>query len=162
MKILSAAAAFIVLLACSAPRVAPEDYCDQAWRKITKAERITKALESLAKDSERLVKNWAFDGGIHFLNWHQNYSDRYLNSSDMDVAYAYYAAFPGCCDVTLPAYLDPKIVSSNESEDRIYESLKPNPGYWVVDVRVWRKLTRPENPRPTESLTRGFLTVTIR
>jgi hypothetical protein len=43
-----------------------------------------------------LSKNWAFDGGIHFLNWHHNYSDRYPNASDMDVVYAYYAAFPGC------------------------------------------------------------------
>ncbi|WP_144243876.1 hypothetical protein [Sphingopyxis sp. MWB1] len=152
--------ATILLLAllsgCGEERAVPIDYCKPEGRKISNSERISQVLVTLANNEDEISDKWKFDGGVHFLEWRSKFKSENPNVSDLDISYEYYLNFPSCCEVLPPAYLDHENVSDLEWDDRIAESLKRKPGFWVVDVKVSRKIPVPASRKPTDSIVLGL------
>lgn len=139
------------LAACNSPRIASKDYCDREQRRVTSAERYVRVLMALAKQEATLSRDWAFDGGIHFLNWRKEFlfNNPDMRGRDRDVAYEYIARYPECCRTFSPGYMDKNIIPDWDWNDRVSEAIKQNPHYWVIDVGVSRKIpaSPPYSPR---------------
>jgi hypothetical protein len=132
----------ILLAGCSSPRWAPKDYCKKQERQISKEERILFVLQEIAKREDE-YRGVAF----HFLSWRTAYKKAHRSVSEEDVATAYYKTAPSCCEVIPPAYLSRELLSDNDWDNGVEESLRRYPGFWVVDVRLPVKAPPPTSKR---------------
>ena len=131
----------MLLAGCSSPRFAVKDFCAKQGRQISKNERVIFVLQEVAKYERDF-------GLLHYIHWRKKYKLLRPQINEEDIANAYYAAFPSCCDVLPPAYLSRELLDDNAWDNMVEELLRRHPGYWVVDVRLWRELSRSGDMRP--------------
>ncbi len=137
---LCAVFAATLLIGCSSPRVAYEDFCAAQGRQIPRSERIIYVLEEIAKRPDEF-------SDLHYMTWQRSYRATRPNLSGRQVAETYVERFPLCCEVVPPAYLSDKLINDNEWDDRVEEALRRYPGFWVVDVRILRDAAPSGNSR---------------
>ena len=139
-----------LILGCGIPRHAPVDFCKKQNRKISKEERIIDVLADISNQEDKYNQKFG-KNGFHYLSWRREYLREHQEASDTRIAEGYYKAYPNCCKIGIPRYLNRKIVSDDEY-DASYglESQR-----YVEEVFVRRQFYSKKNMNPSDYVIRS-------